>query len=554
MPPHGGGMETTMANITYKVLIADDEYWTREKLRNMIDWKQYDIDFLEPAVDGEDVLRKIKENTPDILITDINMPFTNGVELIKILKEEYPDIVVFVISGYDNFDYVRTTLLAGAINYLLKPVTKIDLVNALSKALEIISNKKQTEKKQEEQKHQILKASSFIQDSELSMLVEKEEAAFSPTIMMNSNIDFAGCSLMLIKIHNMNELMIKYRYDMNHLSYTVKKQIKEITGYENLLIFNHIYRSNEFIIITELDDAKLKRMAQCILNYFTDIIEAPISVVISEHSYSIESIHTAYIQTISMLMTRKFNKKSVVIFCEKDNPAVKRDVKNLMSEELENKLKSLLKSRNQVAVKDLIFKTVGLSNCDRDEWNFLEVKQTVKRVCNVLVDFMSERKTPREIMDIESLIDLANKTVENLTVERLCEVLEEMIDATTDMQLEEETGSIRSVVKLAVKYINSNFFEELTLVSLANKFNVESSYFSRMFRQETGSNLMLYIAQKRIDKAKEYMLDSKINLTEIAFMIGYDDYTYFNRVFRKMTGVSPRDYRNELEKCQGVIQ
>lgn len=544
-----------MVRIIYKVLIANDEYWTREKLRTMIDWKQYDIDFLEPAVDGEDVLRKIKENTPDILITDINMPFTNGVELIKILKEEYPDIVVFVISGYDNFDYVKTTLLAGAINYLLKPVTKIDLVNSLSKALEIISNKRQTEKNQEDQNHQILKASSFIQDSELSLLVEKEETAYSPTIMMNSKIDYAGCSLMLIKIHNLKELMAQYHYDMNHLSYSVKKQIKEITNYENLLIFNHIYRSNEFIIITELEDSKLKKMAQLILNYFTENNkDVPISIVISEHSYSIESIHTAYIQTITMLMTRKYKKCSVILFCEKDNSSVKSKVKNQMSEELENKLKKLLKSRNQAAVKELIFETVGLRHCDRDGWSLLEVKQTVKRVCNALVDYISEGKTPQKIVDMESMIDWATKNVENLVVESLCEVLEEMIDTMTDSQMEEGTGSIRSVVKQSVIYIDNNFFEELTLSSLSNKFNVESSYFSKMFRQETGSNMMLYIAQKRIDKAKEYMIDSKINLTEIAFMVGYDDYTYFNRVFRKMTGTSPRDYRNELEKSQGVIQ
>lgn len=540
-----------MGNITYKVLIADDEYWTREKLRTMIDWKQYDIDFLEPAVDGEDVLAKIKENMPDILITDINMPFTNGVELIKILKEDYPEIVIFVISGYDNFEYVKTTLLAGAINYLLKPVTKIDLVNSLSKALEIISNKKKSERIHKEQQHQILKASSFIQDSELSLLVEKEETAYSPTIMMNSNIDFAGCSLILIKIHNLKELMIKYQYDINHLSYTVKKQIKEIAGYEDLLIFNHIYRSNEFIIITELEEAKLKKMTQLILSYFTRMINAPISIVISEHSYSMDSIHTAYIQTVSILMTRRYTKNSAVLFCEKENPLVKKDVKNKMTEELEKRLQSLLKSRKQTAVKELIFNIVGLKHCDSAGWTLLEVKQTVKRVCNVLVDYISEGKSLREIMDMDNLIELASKTVDNLELESLCNLLVEMIDATADYQMEEEIGSIRSVVKQAVKYIDSNFFEELSLVSLANKFNVESSYFSKMFRQETGSNLMLYIAAKRIDKSKEYMKDSNIKLTEIAFMVGYDDYTYFNRVFRKMTGVSPRDYKNVMERCQG---
>ena len=139
----------------------------------MIDWQQYDIEFLEPAVDGEDVLNKIKENVPDILITDINMPFMDGVELVKLLKEAYPDMVVFVISGYDDFDFVRSTLLSGAINYMLKPVTKIDLVDTISKSLEIISRKRKAVKEQEEQSLQILKASSLIRDREFSLLVRR---------------------------------------------------------------------------------------------------------------------------------------------------------------------------------------------------------------------------------------------------------------------------------------------------------------------------------------------------------------------------------------------
>lgn len=131
-----------MAEISYKVLVADDEYWTREKIRNMLNWQEYHMEFLEPAQDGEEVLARMESDSPDILITDINMPFVNGVELVEQVKEKYEDVVIFVISGYDDFEYVKRTLVAGAINYLLKPVTKIDLVNALSKALEIISQAK----------------------------------------------------------------------------------------------------------------------------------------------------------------------------------------------------------------------------------------------------------------------------------------------------------------------------------------------------------------------------------------------------------------------------
>ena len=84
------------------------------------------------------------------------------------------------------------------------------------------------------------------------------------------------------------------------------------------------------------------------------------------------------------------------------------------------------------------------------------------------------------------------------------------------------------------------------MTSLAKQFGVESSYFSKLFRQVTGDNLMSYIAKKRIERAKDYMHNEDMNLAEIAFSVGYDDYTYFNKVFRKMEGISPKTYRSQL--------
>lgn len=150
----------------YKVLIADDEYWTREKLRNMILWEKYGLEFLEPAVNGEDALQSIEEYRPDILITDINMPFLDGVQLLTEVGKKYPDIVTFVISGYDDFDYVRDTFMSGAINYLVKPVTKIELIKAVVKALEKISER-------ENEQLELLKAASVIQDSEFSQMIQR---------------------------------------------------------------------------------------------------------------------------------------------------------------------------------------------------------------------------------------------------------------------------------------------------------------------------------------------------------------------------------------------
>jgi Response regulator containing CheY-like receiver domain and AraC-type DNA-binding domain len=96
-----------MKNMKYKVLAADDEFWSRENIRNLIPWEEYSLEFLEPACDGEEVMERIAEEKPDIILTDINMPFLSGLELLQRLQNEYPEIITIAISGYDDFDKVK---------------------------------------------------------------------------------------------------------------------------------------------------------------------------------------------------------------------------------------------------------------------------------------------------------------------------------------------------------------------------------------------------------------------------------------------------------------
>ena len=125
----------------YRVLSADDEYWSRENIRNLIDWGTYSIEFLEPACDGEEVLKRIPEEKPDILFTDINMPFIGGLELLDKIHEKYPELITVAISGYDDFAKVKGVFTSGGIDYLLKPIGKEELVEVLTKALAILEKR-----------------------------------------------------------------------------------------------------------------------------------------------------------------------------------------------------------------------------------------------------------------------------------------------------------------------------------------------------------------------------------------------------------------------------
>ena len=130
-----------MKSMKYKVLAADDEFWSRENIRSLIPWEEYSLEFLEPACDGEEVLERIPEEHPDIILTDINMPFLSGLELLQRLQKEYPDIVTVAISGYDDFDKVKGVFVSGGLDYILKPVGKEELVKVLTKALGVLEDR-----------------------------------------------------------------------------------------------------------------------------------------------------------------------------------------------------------------------------------------------------------------------------------------------------------------------------------------------------------------------------------------------------------------------------
>ena len=161
---------------------------------------------------------------------------------------------------------------------------------------------------------------------------------------------------------------------------------------------------------------------------------------------------------------------------------------------------------NQQKIKKIVLEMTGLCDCQEQQWSYLEVKQTVKQIFDIILNYIFQEHGKVLVADAENVVEAVDKIIETL-----------------------------------------NYAEEMSLSVLANKYHVDSSYLSKMFSQEMGESLILYITNKRIEKAKEYMKNSEISLADVAFMVGYDDYTYFSRVFKKSTGMNPRNYRIELQ-------
>lgn len=530
--------ERNMEERKYKVLIADDEYWTREKLKRMIPWEKYSLELLPPAVDGEDVLRRMEEEVPDILITDIDMPFLSGTELLKAVQEKYPGAISFVVSGYNDFAYVRDSFMAGSINYLMKPVTKMDLVNALVKALEMIGERENEQKRLQE-------AASLIQDTEFSEMIAHRQLPLVSSVSANTYMDLAGISLILLKIHNLQEIVRKSSLGRNGFSFQMKEKIREFLQNEKAIVFNYIYHSNEFLIITEMGGKELEEAAGRLMTGMSEYLQTSLTLSISGHSYSMESIHMAYMETIGLLMERKFCPRDEIMICRGSGGNSGKMTLHF-PEEKEKQVNFYLAARDGEDVCRVIFEEIELMACETQGWFYLEVKQTVRQIMNVLQDFAVREGTREQAVEIENVMESLDKTVESLDIRSVCDMIRKVASMLVPEKREAATDSMKAIVREAAAWIDGHFYEELTLTALAEQFHVEHSYFSRVFRQEMGESPVLYITNRRMERAKQFIREGKKNLTEVAFMVGYDDYTYFSRVFRKNTGVSPREYRSRF--------
>ena len=533
-----------MSKRRYKVLAADDEYWSRENIRTLLPWDTYSIDFLEPAEDGEEVLERISVEKPDIVMTDINMPFMDGLELLNQIHEKYPDIVSVAISGYDDFEKVKGVFLNGGIDYLLKPVGREQMVAVLKKSLEAL-----------EEKGNDFIISSFVEDNEQSMILTGKlyQAKRQTEISVKRNVEHIPS--LLVKFHDTSKISQMYQNDMAKMSLGIKTMIREAIGQpdsdaDNGVLFNYNTKVNEFILCSSLDESDLLKAADSLVKEFPIEQYGPITVVIKERTQAVADMAQTYRDMITSMMNRPFESRHVIISCsgkiyENGILFVSRQMPHdNLTRSLEKEITDAISNGRGYALKKCLIEKSGLSTCDTDGWSLFEISQFMARISGII---WGMDNLPRQAIEnreeIENGINYAqmmldkNGLIENLElfVSLICKDDGDMTDTSI-------TGQVEQIHDMLEK----RYYEHFTLSHLGEQYHVDPTYLSRVFSQKYGESITAFIARTRIEKAKELMI-RKQSFEAISFEVGYEDYNYFSRVFRKQTGQSPSEYKKKLE-------
>jgi YesN/AraC family two-component response regulator len=512
-----------------KILIVDDEYWVCENVKSLLGSLGPGLVVLDPAHNGEDALARAESEKPDLVISDIDMPFMTGNQFIKELKRAYPQTLAVVLSGYSDFSYVREALLDGAIDYLLKPVSPESLDAVLQKARDRLEGSWAEDQT----------AASWLEDGALTALLQEPGQTAALGEFPALSLPYPQFTLLLVQIGELPKTW-NHQVDPRVFALRVKTLLaRELSGEGAQATFQNQLCRNEFLVLTDREETDA--IAVRLGDHLARLLGAPVDLAISLPFYALPQVREAYQQTKSALFTRTVDGSGPIRYADVKS----RPFQSRVSPEQEKRLAHAVSSQDVAEIQRLIFEDVGLRQADG--WLLAEIHQTVVYVAGFLVQ-RAQIPAARISVVQEAFDEQLSSALRRRSLKEVCALLEGWIDELFGRLPSPKAASVsmRQIVKRVAEYIEDHYFDELSLATLAETFRVDSSYLSKAYKQVTGTNLMAAIARRRIEKAKEYIRDRRLPLVEVASLVGYEEYAYFNRVFHKVEGISPTEYRERM--------
>ena len=545
-----------------KIFLAEDEVVVRETIKRMIPWEELGFELVGEAADGEMALPLLLRQQPDLLITDIKMPFMDGLTLARLAKKEIPGLKVVILSGYDDFNYAKQAIGIGVEDYLLKPITK----NALIERLSEIRSRYEHEKTQKEyyekfqremQAYEKNSSRDFFEalvGGSMDMMEVYKRAeklgldivaeAYNVLIFtMNCDEDFSGQrdeyssweeeSLELLEnfFAGHSSAML---FRSNIFSYGVLLKGQRETIEENTracvdeirkILSRQDGRREWFLAVGQ----SVERLSQIQKSYHTASRAFSQRYLYDENILYYDEMETmehpgGQAETEDNAYLQKVDVNAL-------NPAIlQKFLSNGLQEETENFVKDYFYAIGQEPMESLVFRNYVILNVRFSVISFIKGLG-----CDT---------NEMESADTEEVLAESGKNMESAIA-----YAKKMISQAIEIRDQNSGNKNRSILKTAVDFIDSHYMdEEISLNTVANVANVSSNHFSALFSQNMGQTFIEYLTTLRMNKAKELLRCTGMRSSEIAGEIGYKDAHYFSYLFKKTQGMTPSDYRKAREE------
>lgn len=546
----------------YKVLIIDDEEPLREAITILGDWQGLGVDQILEATNGNFGLEMLRQHRIDLAIVDMKMPELSGTEFLQIVEQEYPNLLTIVISGYNDFEYTRQAIRSKVVDYLLKPVNRLDLNAALRKAIDVLEAKRKKESEFINKNITLnmslpkLKEKMYISIIERSFKNQSNEA-FLPLI----GADAAGNHFVtgLLRVLNLEQVrQNRFHEDRDLLHFAVTNVINEISD-DQFQAFSFLSPKGEreyIAIFTMLggyrEDAffraqyHMKKVASSLKELFGIVVAAGLGQPYND----ILDIAKSYDTAKTALDSVDLLKLKGTLVANPADQSLSKDNPSLTSRM--PLIRNALESGNMSYAKSILSEFTKKWR-DSEGFSLREADRTIHEFIILLNDVASELNVPLELLRSKEEKGLQGLGIQSdfASFDQFEGLLFEILNRYS-AEISKVLGGDRTSVLGKIKaYIDNHYFENIKISMFTDKYFLSREYLMKLFKGEYGYGIHEYVQKVRMDKAKDLLSDPSLKIQDISEMLGYKDKNYFSKAFRNYYECSPTEYRivlGEVEK------
>lgn len=514
-----------------RVLLADDEAIEREGLKMMLTKNRPNIEIVAEARNGREAVELALSHQPDLIFMDIKMPELDGLAAIEKIRERLPDTKCIMVSAYDTFQYAKTAMKFGIKEYLLKPSKVSEVLEAYDHMAEEIETEQQAAIEEEQLSHRLERASSLVEiEFILSLMMDHVHAFHTEDweewLDLEQTKGFAAVFFFKAEKPALGRKQKESWYQI--LKEALDRQSFEsfagpLTGYQIPVLIKceedwdrgQIARDIIHSVQHSLDDCQLYVGIGSFFSKFEQF-----SVSYEEAVYALESLQHNETAKYSVYSKRLQKRREDLIPFEEE--------KHLME----------TIKKGEVEAGLLAFEAYYKRVQKNTGYNMKQIKKVMESFFIVLSRVTRELGFKQDVVLSLKPFDSAMQMKEAIKP-HLVQVMEEIGKWRNE--------GIEGLLVQTKEYIETNYEQNITLESAAERVGLSSYYLSKLFKEHFHISFIEYVTRTRLDRAKELLLNKRLSLKEIALSVGYKDPNYFSRVFKKEMEISPSDYRKQWQ-------
>ncbi|NLM76027.1 MAG: response regulator [Clostridiaceae bacterium] len=520
-----------------KVIIADDEPKVRKVIVKKGNWDKLELEIVAQAENGDDLCELIKIHKPNIVITDMKMPGINGADLIKHISTGYPDTKIIIISGFDDFQYMKQAINSRVIDYILKPIDEKDLNEALKKGIREIEEKRRLEKRERYIDERLKKDSLLVSESVFNRFihgVRVEEGELLTCLGLSEKQEVKSVRVGLMRLINFNEVCKdRYNSDSRALLSETAKIVNELLNTNGTAI--PVPQNNEIVqvLYNDVSNETIQNILKRIMLSVKEHLGVDTICGIGNEYCGIYHIRDSFEEAKYTVLRMNLNQKCSLQFYSK---LLKQSViVDSKTAEIEKILISAFNSGDIKKVTNAV-QNIYKEDLEQDSFcilNFSKINDIVTNVieyyfCSDNGDLISELNGLRIKIDNAWDIGYVCKSIEEFCVNNLSD------------QINQNSRNIAFKVR---DYIEKHYASKILLDDIAFKFGISKQHLMKTFKMQFGVSPYAYFMELKIRKAKLLLIEDRMKVSEIVEALAFTDESHFSKMFKKYTGMTPREFK-----------